>query len=260
MLGVQKGGTTSLFAHLADLPEVLAPDRKEIQYFTDWMGANTYERLGPGWYRSHFPRRRDLEASGAITGEGSPNYIADPRAMDRIARDLPDTRWIVVLRDPTERARSQFQMMRDGGWEDRSFADAVREQLSTLDSAGDSARDSSAYVRRSDYVAQLQRLADLRPERPTLVLFSENLFRGDSESFELLLSFLGLPHRPHQGFPHLKVGAGTESIDEDTRVALAAHFARSNAGLPDLLRSASFVTTSKDNWPDWVHALDVDPG
>ena len=88
ILGTQKGGTSSLFAYLAGLPEVVAPETKEIQYFSEMLFPNSYRLLGNGWYRSNFPLRRELRNAGAITGEATPRYMVEQLAMTAAAAAL----------------------------------------------------------------------------------------------------------------------------------------------------------------------------
>lgn len=136
ILGTQKGGTFSLHQYLIGIPEVLGPEGwgKEVRYFATIPNPNNYTVLGPGWYRSHFPRRRELRAAGAITGEATPRYMVESIAMSRIAHDLPDSRWIVLLRDPVQRAQSHHAMKVRHGLEDTSFADAVHHELELIGS------------------------------------------------------------------------------------------------------------------------------
>ncbi len=73
---------------------------KGFRYFD-----SEYSR-GRRWYRSHFP----MEMAGRyvarpwvanpVTGEASPYYLFHPLAAARLARELPDVRLIVSLRDP----------------------------------------------------------------------------------------------------------------------------------------------------------------
>ncbi|MEE3918977.1 hypothetical protein V2I01_12710 [Micromonospora sp. BRA006-A] len=62
------------------------------------------------WYLGHFPTTGKAEAVKAqigvrgITGESSPYYMFHPLAGQRIARDLPSVKLLVLLRDPVERA------------------------------------------------------------------------------------------------------------------------------------------------------------
>jgi hypothetical protein len=59
----------------------------------------------PGWYRGHFSER----AGHRHTFEASPYYLAHPAVPQLVAADLPDTRFVALLRVPVERAYSHSQ-------------------------------------------------------------------------------------------------------------------------------------------------------
>lgn len=98
-LGARKAGTTLLHSWLADHPEVCVPaDRKEVEFFT-----RHYHR-GLDWYKSLF--RPTTEKA---IGEFSVTYLESDAAITRLARDLPEVKCIVSLRDPVQRVDSHFR-------------------------------------------------------------------------------------------------------------------------------------------------------
>jgi hypothetical protein len=80
----------------------LPADRKETDFFTRF-----YDR-GLEWYGDYFRHC----AEGMPVGELSPMYFASSQARERIARDLPHCKIICSLRDPVERAYSNYRMLR----------------------------------------------------------------------------------------------------------------------------------------------------
>lgn len=255
ILGTQKGGTTSLFEYLEQHPRVLGPTRKEIHYFADRPNPNNYRILGPGWYRSHFPGQRTLRELGAITGEATPDYMVEPTTMRRIADDLPASRWIVLLRDPILRAASAHAMEFGRGRESLPFADAVAAELDP-DRPARSGPDEAEldYLRRGHYADQLATIESLRPDRPTLVLFSEDVFARNRASFELLHRFLDLdePGPEPERFPWSNASERGDDIATATRVRVESHFATVNAGIGARLERGPFLTVAPEHWPDWV--------
>jgi hypothetical protein len=106
--GVGKAGTTSLFWYLSQHPDVCASDVKETRYFTALSeGGGELPPLEE--YAAHFDRcageRHRLEAS--------PQYFHGGTPVATAMRDtLPDTKVIVLLRDPVDRLWSTFRFMR----------------------------------------------------------------------------------------------------------------------------------------------------
>lgn len=100
VIGAMKGATTWIAHQLRSHPTLWLPDA-EPHYF-----SAEYER-GPQWYASLF----DPAPEGRIIGEKSADYLAHPQAAARMASVLPDARLIVQLRDPVQRAYSDYCML-----------------------------------------------------------------------------------------------------------------------------------------------------
>ncbi len=100
IIGAVKAATTWTARQLAQHPSIFIPG-PEPHYF-----SSEYER-GPDWYSSFFA---DAPA-GAVIGEKSADYLAHPMAAERIASDLPEARLVVQLRNPIERAYSDYCML-----------------------------------------------------------------------------------------------------------------------------------------------------
>lgn len=203
IVGAQRCGTTSLYKTLIQHPSVLpAGLHKGIHYFD-----TNYDR-GFDWYRSHFPtaaaarHRARLSGEPTITGEASPYYMFHPLAAERIARDLPGVRLLVLLRDPVERAYSAYTHERARGFEDADFETALdlederlagEEQLiRARTSYASSAHQHNAYVARGHYVDQLQRLEQLVGREQMCVIDSDDLFAHFDIALGEVLGFLGL--------------------------------------------------------------------
>ena len=123
-IGVQKAGTTWWYDLVLSHPEVTGHDdiHKERHYF-DRFGAQAMLPSDIDRYHGWFPRRK-----GTKTGEWTPDYFAYPWVPPLLARAAPDTRLLLLLRDPVERFRSgldhhaRMGQPRDGA----AIADAVQ--------------------------------------------------------------------------------------------------------------------------------------
>lgn len=213
IIGAKRGGTTSLWNAMVGHPDVLAmfPALQEAKspHFFDLH----YDR-GIRWYRSHFAtvgqRRRHERRSGVrpLTGEASPYYMFHPLAAERIHRDLPETRLIVSLRNPVERAWSHYRERVGGGTETLSFRDALDAESGRL--AGEDARirneaphynsfhhDFSSYLARGRYAEHLRPFVDGFPGR-LLILRAEDYYADPNRELQLVADFLGLPAYPQR--------------------------------------------------------------
>lgn len=101
-IGVQRGGTTWLHTLLASHPDVYMPTvRKEIRFFEKY-----YER-GLSWYSTFFCPPEQADRYKAI-GEISTQYYDCEECPERIFTTLPQSKLIIMLRHPVNRAYSHY--------------------------------------------------------------------------------------------------------------------------------------------------------
>ncbi|MEO0836124.1 MAG: tetratricopeptide repeat protein, partial [Cyanobacteria bacterium J06642_3] len=96
--GASKSGTSSIYYYLGRHPQILLPHKKEIDFW--WTN---YQR-GTEWYLAHFPTITDRQ--DFLTGEATPNYLRFPQVAQRIKNNFPQTKIIILLRNPVDRAIS----------------------------------------------------------------------------------------------------------------------------------------------------------
>jgi O-antigen/teichoic acid export membrane protein len=176
VLGVKRAGTTTLYRYLVQHPQV-----RPLRMFKGTHYFDVRHDKPWWWYRSCFPVRR----RGTLTGEASPYYLFHPLAPERIADALPAARFIVVLREPVDRAYSQWLFEVRSGHEDLDFRSAVMREPERV--AGEVERMRAdrgyesaelrhhAYLARSRYAEQLRRLYSLVSPERVLVLQTERM-------------------------------------------------------------------------------------
>lgn len=193
-IGTQKGGTTTLHQLLAQHPDVFLPQAKELHYFS------LHHHRGPAWYGSHYAEAPLQARCGEIT----PYYLFHPLAPQRIRALLPEVRLLVLLRDPLERALSQYFHACRLGFESLALEEALAAEVQRLADAGpvlaSGARHFShqehSYLARSRYELQLQRYWELFPPEQLLLLRSEQVFAAPELCWQRILDFLQLPPAP----------------------------------------------------------------
>lgn len=97
-IGTSKAGSTWLFALFVDHPDIFVDPGKGLYFFS----AN-YHR-GLEWYRERF---QGVSGERAV-GELSHSYLYHPEAPERIAAMNPAMKLLVVLREPVDRAFSDY--------------------------------------------------------------------------------------------------------------------------------------------------------
>lgn len=188
--GVQKGGTTTLARHLADHPGIGLARRKEVHFFDDEKRDWTAP-AAPDYHRAF--RFRD----GRLHGECTPAYVYWDPAHDRIRAYNPAMRFVLVFRDPIERAFSHWSMEFARGNDDRPFAEAIRAGRRRVKAGQwNKARRVFSYVERGFYGYQAGRLIERFPREQLLCLPSERLFAEPGAVLADIAGFLGLPPFP----------------------------------------------------------------
>jgi hypothetical protein len=234
IVGAQRCGTTSLSRALGGHPAVFSAVLHEEVHFFD-----VSYRRGLAWYRSHFPlisaARRAARGSGAtpVSFESSPYYMFHPLAAERIAKDLPGVRLLVLLRDPVERAYSGHAHEVAHGFETEPFEAALRLEPARLDGQAERiclepdyfsfSHQHHSYVARGQYVEQLERLERHFGRDRLHVVDSGDFFANPEAVYDGVLAFLGLPHRGSPAFR--RRNARPRSPMPDTvRTALEDHY------------------------------------
>ncbi len=247
VIGGKKCGTTFLYHLLAQHPLVQPAASKELHFF------DALFEEGTDWYRQCFPAPRWEDGRKTITGEASP-YMAHRHAPERMAEVVPHARLIALLRNPVERAYSDYQMVARKDREHKTFEEAIglyrpteagearppgkdgqnpeSEERPALD-------EDSEYLSRGIYVDQLLRWAEFFPREQMLVLKSEDFFDEPEESLKEVLEFLGLPEwEPAEeeiGGGKRNEGGYEQEMEPSTRRTLEEYFEPHNRRLYDYL-------------------------
>jgi hypothetical protein len=241
ILGAAKAGTTSLHKYLADHPSVKTSARKEIDFFT------FHYSKGLTWYLAHFPTNIHGKI---ITGESSSYYLFHPRVPDRVAATLPNAKFLVLLRNPIDRAYSHYQHEFKLGYETKSFEEAIDRERALIEderwrSCGSGyafSHDHFSYISRGLYIDQLKRWMQAIPRERFLILKSEQLYSNPKSVFQSVLDFLRLPSGGPAFFPVYNQGDYGEGLNRDTRALLYSIFRPYNEAL------SSFLNLNLDEW------------
>jgi len=204
VIGGQRCGTTTIFKSLSDHPQVMRPP---VEKGTDYYTLN-YAR-GIEWYRGHFPLRLSGQvqsravATSAVAFEACTYYMFHPFALERLARDFPNIKLVAMLRNPVDRAYSAYKHELARGFEtEANFLRALDLEDQRLvgeiakmqaDPSYEShAHRHQAYLRRGEYVDQLERAFKYFPREQVHVMDSEAFFEEPRREFTRLTAFLGL--------------------------------------------------------------------
>lgn len=240
IVGAQKAGTTSLYRWLSRHPKVRTSVWKEVHFFDDY---DRYHKRGEMWYRSHFPLLGHRPS--VRVGEATPSYLFNPAAPRRVAELIPNVRLIVLLRDPVDRAYSQYKHTRRVGEENLSFWKAVDKEeervgkeIIEIKEKGKCESDNwkkYSYVRRGYYSEQIKRWTEYFPKKSFLFVKSEDMFKSPKTEVEKIVKHIGLNRLRTKCKGKKNSSNYEEGLDRDKKKKLKAHFEKRNRELKNII-------------------------
>lgn len=190
IVGSAKCGTTTLFHHLSQHPDVFLPTiDKEPGYYCDTWGTTD-----PDYYFGLFSGREPHQ----ITGEASTPYLTCPASPALIASANPRAKIIILLRNPAERAFSLYlQMVKTGlefltPFEAALEAETSRAGLDPHSNLVPGYYFNYLYFESGRYEVQLRRYRENFPESQILVILFEDLVADLAGVKRNVFQFLGV--------------------------------------------------------------------
>lgn len=176
ILGVMRGGTSTMFRILSLHPNIIQPHHKEINFFS----GDKYKK-GLEWYEDLFPETKE----GDLTFDGSPFYFDYAKiAAPRIKRYTPTAKFIILLRNPVARAWSEYSMLHE------------TDMRITLD-------QHSITIRRGYYDEHLTLWLRYFPARNFTIIKSEAFFKNPKEMYDKITQrVLGLEKHEIKKYPY----------------------------------------------------------
>ncbi|MEE9494417.1 MAG: sulfotransferase domain-containing protein [Gammaproteobacteria bacterium] len=171
-IGAQKCASTWIYDILADHPDVILSEKKEVDYF-----SYHYDH-GRQWYESSFAaNNRSFIAAGEI----SPSYFHEPAVPERILAQYPDAKILVALRDPVKRAISNHKHEIRVG---HLSGDDLSLEFGLA--------NNSTYIDQGLYAKHLQRWFEVFPREQILVLLFEDIIGDKQVAAKQIFNFLGI--------------------------------------------------------------------
>jgi predicted GNAT superfamily acetyltransferase len=205
VIGAYKSGTTALHHMLRAHPQVFVPARREPSYFAF---ADELDRSYPTWTRAVRDEQEYLslfagaEAAKAV-GEVSPEYLLNPAAAPSLAKRLPHVTLLAVLRNPVDRAFSDWAMYRREGVESLAFEDALRVQDERR-ARGDA---TGYYLTGSEYAEQVARYHNVFGRTRLRVWLYDDIVRDSDAAYAEILTAIGVePQVPATQLEHYNIG------------------------------------------------------
>jgi len=256
ILGATKAGSTSLTSMLFSHPLHVGAFAKELMYLQklpnfksawEWNRyvallwgrvSNGHAQYCLGGYRKFFPLKvqmmlRAAMKGRAITSDCDPFNLYCPTALERIKGFAKDPRFVISLRNPVDRAYSDYNMntKRITPLERRSFEQSIEDELN-----GRETRFRRRYLNQSTYEPHVRRWIEAFGRERVLILKAENIFKNPAGAASEMFAFLGLPDTSaNADVAQKNIGEYSAPLSPETRRRLVEHFAPHNDRLGDLI-------------------------
>lgn len=243
--GAQKSGTTALREKLSLHPDLFI-QTKEQHFFDneaiDWTAPNyaLYEKFADG------------AGPNLLVGEQTPIYMFWKQSIARIHNYNPKMKLIVILRNPVDRAYSQWKMLTARGVEIEDFSFAIREGRSRVQSI--QSNRVFSYVERGFYTDQIRRILGAFPKCQVLFLLNDNLFREPENLLDRVCDFLNIQHFKEYPLPNIirpaLVIQNSNALNVDAIPAASPEDRAYLAGLyrPDIIASGELMGIDLSHW------------
>jgi hypothetical protein len=203
VVGTAKSGTTSLFNVLKNHPDIFIPEKKEMNFFN----YGTDSKIGPNKkYLDDYPEQiydinqyhNHYKDSAKINGDISPVYLYNHETtiknIKKYCKD--DIKIIIILRNPIDRAFSQYMHAIREGWENKDFYNAL---ISEEDRKKRGISYNFYYARFGKYYLQVKSF--IEEFKNVKIYFYEELF--DDKFYKDLFTFLEVKKIKIQKTPRL---------------------------------------------------------
>ena len=164
VIGAARAGTTALYNFLVQHPQIFMPQLKEPGFLM-LEGTNLdnpysnrdYSITDLNTYQGLFA---DAQSTHTAIGEATTGYLTSAGVIPRIQKYMPEAKLIVLLRNPIDRAYSEWELLFRAGRETLSFAEVIAQEPKAPQSDLPWNPDERKYLRKGLYHAHLTRFYD----------------------------------------------------------------------------------------------------
>jgi len=186
-IGAAKSGTTSLYDILIQHSQVFIPSFKEPHFFDI---PNVYKN-GLSWYSNIY--FKNVKSEKCI-GDFSPTYLFEAKAAKRILNDLGNkVKFIVILRNPVDRAYSHYLHSKRDAHETLPFQEALSKEKNRINQLDYLSRIRFSYVEQGLYYKMIKQYFDFFSKENFLIInFESDFLKNRVETIDKIYKFLDL--------------------------------------------------------------------
>lgn len=221
IIGVKRCGTTTLYEQLSEHPCIEKSAHDNLGFFN-----NNFE-LGLNWYRSHFvtnSKKRQIEKKYGkfTTYDVTSSYIQNKQTAENIFKTLPNVKLILILRNPSDRAYSEYNQNIIDENESRDFEELIKKEIEEIENTSDEnlkfCSDKINLVKKGIYIKQVLPWLKIFPREQILIISTEELGEKTDETYNKIFRFLELPEYKIKNKQRYRRGTYEKMSDEARKI------------------------------------------
>ena len=241
VIGAKRCGTTSLYQHLPEHPCISKSPYDNMGFFNDNF------HLGVNWYKSFFPTtftRNKIKSKFGdfLAFDVTTKYMEEESTANNVYQTKPNMKIIIILRNPVDRAYSQYHLSVRQTAERRSFEDVVEENMNRLNKESHehyeikprfSAKEDN-YLKKGLYALQLRYWLKIFPRENILTVSTEEFESNQQIIYNKIFEFLNISKFEVKNTKKMEKG-NYPPIKSETRNLLLDYFRPHNHELFELI-------------------------
>jgi len=241
VIGAKRCGTTSLFYHLPEHPCISKSPHDNMGFFNDNF------HLGVNWYKSFFPtiftrNKIKSEFGNFLAFDVTTTYMEEESTANNVYQIKPNMKIIVILRNPVDRAYSQYHLNLREKTEKRSFEDAMEENMNELNKESHEryeikpkfSAEENNYLKKGLYAQQLRHWLNIFPMESMLILSTEEFESNQQAIYNKIFEFLNISQFEVKNTEKMEKGSYPQ-MKSETRSLLLDYFRSHNNELFKLI-------------------------
>ena len=234
VIGGKRCGTTTLYEFLRQHPSISNPPFDHMGFFDD-----NY-RLGIDYYRSFFPiknKRNDLMLNYDVTT----SYLANPHVPERMHKHMPNVKLIILLRNPTTRAWSEYNSNLRTNKNLGTFESYIENEFDDLKNYNffdkvnkndyELTDPTKNFLKKGLYVYYLKKWFNLFPKKNFLILPTEIFAENENYVFKKIFEFLDLSNHEIKNLKRMEKVTYRNTLNPETKIKLDKFFVSPNKEL-----------------------------
>ena len=241
VIGAKRCGTTSLYQHLPEHPCISKSPHDNMGFFNDNF------HLGVNWYKSFFPTtftRKKIKSKfgNFLAFDVTTKYMEEESTANNVYQTKPNMKIIIILRNPVDRAYSQYHLSVRQTAERRSFEDVVEENMNRLNKESHEhygrkpkfSVEEDNHLKKGLYALQLRYWLKIFPRENILIVSAEEFESNQQIIYNKIFEFLNISKFEVKNTKKMEKG-NYPPIKSETRNLLLDYFRQHNHELFELI-------------------------